>query len=128
MTTNWREQVVQILYETDQSNREVPAPLEAPAKALRIAEAVWKMRSTLDAELEAAAEHWTVSRMPVVDRNILRLGVWELRHDPDTPAAVVIDEAVEMAKTYSTQQSGSFVNGVLNRLAHTEEQRTPDAG
>lgn len=71
----------------------------------------------LDAEIEAASEHWSVARMPVVDRNILRIGLFELKHDPDTPTAVIVTEAVRMAQTYSTERSGSFVNGVLATLA-----------
>jgi len=71
----------------------------------------------LDARIEAASEHWSVARMPIVDRNILRIGLYELEHDRDTPTAVVIAEAVRMAQTYSTERSGSFVNGVLAALA-----------
>ena len=55
--------------------------------------------------------------MPVVDRNILRIGLFELKHDRDTPTAVIVTEAVRMAQTYSTERSGSFVNGVLATLA-----------
>ena len=58
-----------------------------------------------------------VSSMPVVDRTILRLATWELMMRPDVPVAVVIDEAVELAKQYSTEQSGGFVNGVLSTIA-----------
>jgi len=71
----------------------------------------------LDAQIEMASEHWSVARMPVVDRNILRIGLYELGQDRDTPTAVIISEAVRMAQTYSTERSGSFVNGVLATLA-----------
>jgi N utilization substance protein B len=63
--------------------------------------------------------------MPVVDRAVLRLALYELRNQPSTPTAVVINEAVELAKTYSTERSGRFVNGVLSRLAL--EERPADA-
>jgi N utilization substance protein B len=55
--------------------------------------------------------------MPVVDRNLLRIGVYELAHRPDVPTAVVISEAVELARRYSTEESGRFVNGMLGRIA-----------
>jgi N utilization substance protein B len=58
--------------------------------------------------------------MPVVDRAILRLGLYELRYETDTPAAVVVAEAVRLAKTFSTERSGAFVNGVLATLAEQE--------
>jgi N utilization substance protein B len=59
--------------------------------------------------------------MPPVDRNVLRIALWELRHRPATPVPVVISEAVRMAKLYSTERSGGFVNGVLSKLAeHTD--------
>jgi transcription antitermination factor NusB len=71
----------------------------------------------LDARIEAASEHWSVARMPIVDRNILRIGLYELDQDRDTPTAVIVAEGVRMAQTYSTERSGSFVNGVLAALA-----------
>jgi N utilization substance protein B len=55
--------------------------------------------------------------MSRVDRNVLRLGAWELLHRQDVPRAVILDEAVELAKAYGTEESGAFVNGVLNRIA-----------
>jgi transcription antitermination protein NusB len=74
-------------------------------------------KEELDNEIESASEHWSVARMPVIDRSILRLGLYELRHATDTPTAVVVSEAVRLAKTYSTERSGAFVNGVLASLA-----------
>ena len=67
----------------------------------------------IDELVSSAAVGWELDRMPVVDRTILRLATWELLARPDVPVAVVIDEAVELAKQYSTEQSGGFVNGVL---------------
>jgi N utilization substance protein B len=72
---------------------------------------------SLDHDIEAASQHWAVARMPLLDRAILRLGLWELRNDPDTPTAVVVSEAVRLANTYSTGRSGAFINGVLATLA-----------
>jgi len=71
----------------------------------------------VDALVSAAAVGWELDRMPVVDRTILRLATWELLARPDVPVAVVIDEAVELAKQYSTEFSGGFVNGVLSTIA-----------
>ncbi len=74
-------------------------------------------KEDLDHEIESASEHWSIARMPVIDRTILRLGLFELRHSKETPTAVVVSEAVRLAQTYSTERSGSFVNGVLASLA-----------
>lgn len=70
----------------------------------------------IDAKITAAAENWRLSRMPTVDRNILRLGAFELLFMQDTPAAVAFDEAIELARRYGTADSSAFINGVLDRL------------
>ena len=71
----------------------------------------------IDTLISDAAEHWSLHRMALVDRNILRMAIWEMgwRRD-DIPAKVAINEAIEMAKRFSTEQSGAFVNGVLDRV------------
>lgn len=71
----------------------------------------------IDREIEATSEHWSLMRMPVVDRNILRLAVFEILYGRDVPHAVIINEAVEMAKTYGGEDSPKFVNGILGRIA-----------
>jgi N utilization substance protein B len=71
----------------------------------------------LDAKIRAASSNWRIERMTRVDRNLLRLGTWELAYRPDVPRAVVLDEAVELAKEYGTDDSSAFVNGVLNEVA-----------
>ena len=68
--------------------------------------------------IDEYAQGWTVDRLPNVDRAILRVAVWELIAQPDVPPAVVMDEAVELAKEYSTEKSSSFVNGVLDSIAN----------
>jgi N utilization substance protein B len=68
----------------------------------------------LDEELSIQTAHWRLERLAAVDRNILRLALFELAHVPDTPPAVVIDEAIEIAKKYGAEESGRFVNGVLD--------------
>ncbi len=74
-------------------------------------------REEIDRAIQAAAEHWQVERMMTVDRNILRLAVFELLYRKDIPAAVTIDEALEIAKKFSSQESASFINGLLDRIA-----------
>ena len=73
-------------------------------------------RDRLDAAIDATATGWTLERMPVIDLNVLRIGAFELAERPDVPVAVVLDEAVELVKQFSTDDSGRFVNGVLAAL------------
>ncbi len=68
-----------------------------------------------DATIIPLLEGWTIERLPTIDRLLLRMGLFELRHRPETPHPVVINEAVELAKKFSTEDSGRFVNGVLSR-------------
>jgi N utilization substance protein B len=85
----------------------------------------------LDKVVAVSAEHWRIERMAVVDRNVLRMGVYELVYESDTPPAVVIDEAIEVAKKFGSVESGSFINGVLDdvlRRSHSGELRTPEDG
>ena len=90
---------------------------EGRAYADEVVRGVEATREALDAHIAAASTHWRVERMGRVDRNVLRLGTWELTHRSDVPRAVVIDEAVELAKSFGTDDSSAFVNGVLNRIA-----------
>jgi N utilization substance protein B len=71
---------------------------------------------TIDEIIEKAAEHWTLDRMAVVDRNILRAATYELFYRPDIPPSVTINEAIEISKKYSTEDSASFINGVLDKI------------
>jgi N utilization substance protein B len=92
------------------------------------ARGVGEEREALDRHIAGASAHWRVERMARVDRNVLRLGTWELAHRPDVPRAVVLDEAVELAKSFGTDDSGAFVNGVLNRIADAlgrQDDRAP---
>ena len=74
-------------------------------------------QARIDATIEDISENWTLSRMPLVDRNILRLAVFEMLYLEDVPDSVSINEAVEMAKVYGGEDSSKFVNGILGRLA-----------
>jgi transcription antitermination protein NusB len=78
---------------------------------------VLQERDALDETIRMASEHWRLERMTRVDRNVLRLGTWELKYRTDVPRAVVLDEAIELAKRYGSEESGAFVNGVLNQVA-----------
>jgi transcription antitermination factor NusB len=92
-----------------------------PPRARALVDGVTGGREQLDHLIESASEHWSVARMPMIDRSILRLGLYELTAE-DTPIAVVVSEAVRLAKTYSTERSGAFVNGVLATLAREERR------
>lgn len=71
----------------------------------------------IDEAIKASAEHWVLERMAAVDRNILRLGTFELLFGTDIPRAVAINEAIEIAKKFSTSESASFINGILDRIS-----------
>ena len=78
---------------------------------------VWEHREEIDGLIRDAAEHWRIERMGLVERNILRLGVYEIRYGKDMPYAVAINEAVDLAKRFGAEESGGFVNGILDRIA-----------
>lgn len=77
-----------------------------------------RYRTEIDAMLAETAEHWSLSRMAAVDRNVLRLGAYELVYHLGTPPKVAIDEAIELAKRFGSNDSGAFVNGILDQLLH----------
>lgn len=85
--------------------------------AREIVDGVDDHRDEIDELIASYAQGWTIDRMPNVDRAVLRLASWELLHNPEVPQAVAIDEAVELAKEYSTDDSSRFVNGVLGKIA-----------
>ena len=85
--------------------------------ACRIVRGADEHAEEIDALIRKFSEHWSLERMPAVDRALLRLGVFELGWMPETPTGAVITEAVELAKQYSTEGSGRFVNGLLARIA-----------
>jgi N utilization substance protein B len=114
-----RADALAALYEAEQ-RRVGPDATALSEAAADLALGVWEERGDLDRAIGEASTGWRVERMPPVDRTILRVALWELRHRPTTPVAVVIAEAVRLAKAYSTERSGAFVNGVLGRLARAE--------
>jgi N utilization substance protein B len=80
----------------------------------RLVSGTLEHRDSLDAMISRQADHWRLMRMPIVDRNILRMALFELLHEPETPRPVVIDEALEIAKRFSTPRSSQFINGILD--------------
>jgi transcription antitermination protein NusB len=117
-----RERALALLYEAEMKRlgtEEVLAALSVVPDPFTVAlvEGVGTHEERIDALMAAAAKGWEVERMPVLDRSILRLATYELIAEPEVPVAVVIDEAVELAKQYSTEFSGGFVNGVLSTIA-----------
>lgn len=85
--------------------------------AREIVDGVNDHREEIDELIASYAQGWTIERMPNVDRAILRIASWEMLHNPEVPAAVAINEAVALAKEYSTDDSSRFVNGVLGKIA-----------
>ena len=126
-----RKRAMDVLYEADVRDNDAATTLAA-----RVARAdppvhpyttelvigVREHRGRIDAILAQYAEGWTIARMPGVDRAVLRLGIYELLWRPDVPDAVAIDEAVELAKTLSTDESPRFVNGVLARVLRDRDR------
>jgi N utilization substance protein B len=93
--------------------------------ATEMATGTWSQREMIDTRVERVAPQWPPRRQPGVDRNIIRLAVWELTNT-DTPPKVVLDEAIELAKQYSTGQSPSFVNGVLDAILKEHQELTKE--
>lgn len=111
-----RDLALERLYEYE-TRGEIDSDIGGRAGA--IVEGVISDLEELDDLIESVAEHWSVARMPVIDRNIMRIALHELRSDEMTPVAVVVSEAVRLAQTYSTEKSAAFVNGVVATLART---------
>ncbi len=120
--TEAREEVLGLVYAADQRGDDEIDLTGLSSRVQRLAGGVWDHRAELDEALERVSDRWRVERMPAVDRNVLRLGLYELRYESDVPVGVIISQAVELAKAYSTEQSGRFVNGVLSRLAREERR------
>ena len=129
-----REAALQYLYEVDLVGHEEAegldeflvrqvGRLEARPHAARLVAGVLEYKERIDAELRAAADNWTLERMAVVDRNVLRIGVYELVHDEEIPEKVAINEAIDLARRFSSEEACAFVNGVLDRI----KQRGADA-
>jgi N utilization substance protein B len=117
-----RERALSLCYERDirgVSAKEVldALPVAVDPYAERLVLGVDEHLEEVDGLISSFAERWSIERMPFIDRNLLRIGCFELVHVAEVPTAVVISEAVELAKEYSTDDSGRFVNGMLARIA-----------
>jgi len=117
-----RERAMLLFYEAD--TKQVPGAEIVAAQVLPIdsltqllVDGTAEHRDEVDAVIAANARGWTLKRMPAIDLTVLRIAGFELFHRPDVPIAVVLDEAVELAKRFSTDDSGRFVNGVLASVA-----------
>ncbi len=135
-----RTLAVQFLFQRDFNSGELDAQLgqfweDHPATekirqfAGEIIHGVEANRAELDRVLQSCADHWDVRRMGAVDRNVMRVALYEMHHRADVPPVVSIDEAVELAKELSSDESGRFVNGILDRarkaLARPARTSTP---
>ncbi len=129
-----RKRALDILYEADLMSLDAVSTLQirqqqsdppVPEYAVSLVEGVAAHLPELDRLLARLSESWTLERMPAVDRNVLRLGAYELLHCPDVPSGVAVSEAVDLAGRLSTEESAAFVNGVLSRVTL---ERTADQG
>lgn len=121
-----RELALQILYQADFVGhregetarfwRHFHQGSKVPAYLQKLVDGVAAHQEELDGLIKKYSEHWRLERMVAVDRNLLRLAVYELLYHPEIPARVVINEAVELAKRYGTELSGAFVNGLLDQI------------
>ena len=118
---------LQVLYALDALERDVEeafsafwgsfAPQEdARQFAFLLIHGAWSKKEELDATISQHSENWSLSRMTRVDRNILRMAVYELLYCPDIPPKVTLNEAIDLAKLYGSENSGSFINGILDAL------------
>jgi N utilization substance protein B len=131
-----REVALQFLYELDLNTEDDPGPREkefwarhplgdeARAFSEALVRGTKANQTKIDQLIGDCAEHWELERMAVVDRNILRMAVWELLWSPDVPPKVAINEAIDLAKKFGTKESSRFINGILDRV-HKDLRPTP---
>lgn len=124
-----RERALQALYQIDLTQAEATAALadavaagdsiDAKTRefARTLVEGVVANLAELDALIQKHSTNWRVERMPKIDRNVLRLAVYELKFDAETPAKVVLNEAIELGKAFGTEESSAFINGILDKVA-----------
>ncbi|HYN21433.1 MAG TPA: transcription antitermination factor NusB [Thermoanaerobaculia bacterium] len=129
-----REMAVQMLYQSDLGGSPLPQIFhafdfseylgragkqqteEAFLFAQELVKGTLESREAIDEMIRGQADNWRLERMPAVDRNVLRLAIFEMLHETDTPKLVIVDEAIELAKKFGSEQSGRFVNGLLDGL------------
>ena len=139
-----REKALQILFQLDFRTADVEAVLNEfwsthPAGPTvrdfteKLVRGTFANRESIDDMIGSTLENWTMDRLAAVDRAILRFATYELMHLPDVPPKVTINEAVEIAKSYGTEESGRFINGVLDKIREkigksTELTKLPETG
>jgi N utilization substance protein B len=122
-----RELALQALFYADMNQSDIDKVLEnfccqfTPSKRAlpyftRLVKGVSRTRNEIDAFIENFADHWKISRISCVDRNIIRIGVYELLYCPDIPSKVAINEAIDIGKKFGAEESGAFVNGILDSI------------
>ena len=132
--TRARELALQFLYQVDLLGasvlpdlraflREMETDAESVQYAQRIVEGVHAQRAEVDRVIAEVAQNWKIHRMAVIDRNILRIGAWELLFVPDVPPKVSINEGIELGKRFSTANTGAFVNGILDKVRQIAHDR-----
>lgn len=127
-----REYALQILFQLDLTGSEFNEDVwreywegneeedeEVKNFAYEIVKSTRENTDNIDKVIRKAAEHWSIDRMAVIDRNILRAATYELIYRKDIPPSVIINEALEIAKKYSTEGSAPFINGILDKIAHS---------
>ena len=117
-----RERALSLLYEADAKGASPSAvvaelPVEAEPFVIDMVQGVEEHLDRIDALLEKHSIGWTLDRMAVIDRTLLRMAAYELLESPDVPVGAIVSEAVELAKRFSTEDSGRFVNGILSAIA-----------
>jgi len=134
--TRARELALQFLYQVDLLGDELLVDAagffrgEEPDRTARefatqLVQGVSEHREELDREIRAVAQNWEITRMAVIDRNVLRMAAFELFHCPDVPPKVAINEAIELGKRFSTQNSGAFINGILDKIKDRARSGSP---
>jgi N utilization substance protein B len=124
-----REHALQILFQLDIKKEKPSAAVlknfwaeyqpdeEVKAFAEEIVKGTFKYVTKINRLIQDCAQNWSLDRMAVVDRNVLRMAIYEILYRMDIPTSVTINEAIEIAKKYGTEESGAFVNGILDRVA-----------
>lgn len=127
-----REHVLKVLYQRDITNRQIDQVVEQYWEeqedrddetmnfANRLIFGISSHLKEIDKKISEYANNWQLKRMAVIDRNVLRLGLYELQFEPEIPPKVTINEAIELAKKYGDLESGKFVNGILDKIHKTE--------
>jgi transcription antitermination factor NusB len=135
--TRARELTLQFLYQLDLRGDELYAEAKAYLRseerdaetlrfATRLIEGVWENWEEIERTIQAVAQNWNIARMAVIDRNVLRLGTYELLHCPDIPPKVAVNEAIELGKRFSTANSGAFINGILDKIMNRKPALKPE--